>query len=802
MKGKPKKRINAKTNGFTFFFRIVKFFFITMVILVLAGGAVVGKMVLGIAKDAPEISTQKFTALNVPSIVVDSNGQQYDILHTDEVRFPLPLAEMGENIQKAFVSIEDERFYLHQGVDYRRTISVAVQDVVGRFTGNRSMQGGSTLTQQMIKNVFLTRDKDYTRKIKEIFMALEAEKVLTKEQILETYLNSIFLGGKAHGVEAAARQYFSKSAKDLSIIEAAYIAGTTQSPSVYYAFSDSSKANPSRYINRTKLVLQAMLKNERISQAEYDAAYAEINANGIAFNGQSIITDKYAYEYFTRPVLDQVRNDLKEIKGMTDEEISDLISYGGLTIHTTMNRAAQDYAQSILNDFGNINTEYKHKRFREATAEEIARDRGLVTFADGSKWMEYYTTEQAQASFAAMDYKTGQVQVLIGGRNDDTASGFHRAYYSPTFGNSFTRSIGSTTKPMTIYGAGLDSGKITMASEAKDMKIEESIYKPLGFNNAPQNVTFTYSGMSSIRKAIVQSYNTVSVRTYNTIGKETSLSYGRAFGLVFTGDERNLQASTFALGSNFQDSKDGGNPLILATAYGAFANGGVVTDAVLYTKITDRLGNVILENIPSSRQVIKPQTAYILYDVMTDIVKSNVPRTRLTSMPIAGKTGTSNGVEDVWFAGVSPYYSASMWMGADQRAELFRAGSTRRQTSFATQDAYGKIMKFLHEGKEVTTIPRPSGLVQGSFCVDSGDIPNSECIALGKARSDLFIQGTQPNSICTLHVREIIEPEAPESPTVVPPGNVDNGTDNSVALGNRILNALLNGRRNNDNDNN
>ncbi|HSP47665.1 MAG TPA: transglycosylase domain-containing protein, partial [Clostridiaceae bacterium] len=563
MRGKPKKRIDAKTNGFTFFFRTVKFFFITMVVLVLAGGAVVANVVLGIAKDAPEISTQKFTALNVPSIVVDSNGQQYDILHTDEVRFPLPLAEMGENIQKAFVSIEDERFYLHQGVDYRRTISVAVQDVVGRFTGNRSMQGGSTLTQQMIKNVFLTRDKDYSRKIKEIFMALEAEKVLTKEQILETYLNSIFLGGKAHGVEAAARQYFSKSVKDLSIIEAAYIAGTTQSPSVYYAFSDSSKANPSRYINRTKLVLQAMLKNERISQAEYDAAYAEINANGIAFNGQSIITDKYTYEYFTRPVLDQVRNDLKEIKGMTDEEVSDLISYGGLTIHTTMNRAAQDYAQSILNDFENIKTEYKHKWFREATAEEIARGKGLVEFADKSLWVEYYTTEQAQAAFAAMDYKTGQVQVLIGGRNDDTASGFHRSYYSPTFVNSFTRSIGSTTKPMTIYGAGLDSGKITMASEAKDMKIEKEIWDKWDFNSAPQNVTFTYSGMSSIRKAIVQSYNTVSVRTFDRIGIDTAKSYGDAFGLVYASDNSVLGASTFALGSNYQDGKDGGNPLIL-----------------------------------------------------------------------------------------------------------------------------------------------------------------------------------------------------------------------------------------------
>jgi penicillin-binding protein 1A len=778
MNGKPKRRVNAKTSGFTMFIKTIKFLFIALVVATLVGGLYAAKISLAIAEDAPELNAAKFIHQNQPSVVLDSTGAQYDIVHTDEVRFPVSLEEMGQTLQNAFISIEDERFYKHNGVDYRRTISVVIQDVVGRVTGNRSMQGGSTLTQQIIKNTFLTRDKEYTRKIKEIFMALEAEKVLSKEQILETYMNGIFLGGKANGVEAAARQYFSKNAKDLTLIEAAYIAGTTQSPSVYYAFSDSSKANPAKYINRTKLVLQAMLKNEKITQVEYDTAIVELDATGITFNQTILITDKYNYEYFTRPVIDQVRADLKEKNGLTDEEITELLSYGGLTIHSTMNRVAQDYAQSILNDFNNIKSEYNQPKLREATAADP--ESKVKTLEDGSRWVEYTEVTEAQAAFSAVDYKTGQVQVIIGGRNQESAAGYNRAYYSPTFSNSVLRSIGSTTKPLTVYGPGIDTGKITLGSLANDTKIEYALFKPLGFTTSPLNVNNRYTGMTDIRTAIVNSYNTVSVRTYSVVGKQTSQSYGEKFGLVYSTDNSAVGASTLALGSNYEDGKDGGNPLVLATAYGAFGNSGIVTESILYTKVTDASGNVILENVPESKQVIKPQTAYILYDVMKDVVRKNVPSAKLTSMPIAGKTGTSQGRIDTWFAGLSPYYYASMWIGSDTHEELHKAGSQPVQTSYATQVAFGKIMKFLHEGLPVKDIKRPGGIVQGSFCTESGAIPNDYCIEAGTARTDLFIDGTQPTELCTIHIPPVepepipVDPTDPLAPVVVPPAGINN----------------------------
>lgn len=771
MNQKPSKRRDAKIGAFTVFGKIMKFIIIAFFIATLVGGAYATKIILGIAQEAPEVNLKKFLALNKPSIMMDMDGVQMDIIHTDEVRFPVALSEMGQTIQDAFLSIEDERFYKHKGVDYRRTISVTAKDLIGRITGNRDLQGGSTLTQQIIKNTFLTKDQVITRKIKEIYMALQAEELLTKEQILETYLNSIFLGGKANGVEAASRQYFGKSTKDLTVIEAAYIAGTTQSPSNFYAFSESSMANPSKYINRTKLVLNAMLKNEKITQIDYDAYINKLDTEGIAFNRQVIISDTYNYEYFTRPVLDQVRADLKELNGYTDEEINELIAYGGLTIYSTMDRDDQEYAQSILNDFNNINAQYIHEWKDEAENPRSEK-------------------REIQAAFAAVDYKTGQVRILIGGRNDDVAAGYNRAYYSSSFLNSTLRSVGSSTKPLTIYSPAIDTGILTLGGEANDSLLPQDMWKPMGFPRSPNNVNFRYSGMTTIRNAIVNSYNTVSTRTFFKLGSSQDArinlarSYAEKYGLITAQDTSTLGASTYALGSNHQINKDGGNPLILAGAYGAFGNSGVVTENILYTKVTDSSGNVILENIPKSEQVIKPTTAYLLYDVMKGVVSKNVPKSRPGNMPMAGKTGTAtdndNGVVDVWFSGVTPYYSASIWFGADQRKPLLTVNSSKQINSYSTQYAFGKIMTHLHDGLAVTDVSRPGGIISASFCKASGGVPNEQCYVAGTVVSELFASGTQPTEVCTVHsyVAPVI-PDTPVSPitpvTPAAPGNNGNG---------------------------
>lgn len=778
---KPNTRKNATTNSFTVFAKFMKFFLIALIIATMAGSLYVAKIVLEIAEEAPEVNVSRFLALNEPSIVLDNEGNQMDLIHTDEVRFPLDLEDMGQNIVDAFISIEDERFEKHKGVDYRRTIGVTIRDIVGQVTGNRDMQGGSTLTQQMIKNTFLTREQKYERKIKEIFMALHAEKMLTKDQILETYLNSVFLGGRANGVEAAARQYFNKSANELNVVEAAYIAGTTQSPSNYYAFSQSSMANPSKYLNRTKLVLNAMLKNEKITEAEHELYTRSLDETGIQFSQTSIVSDKYNYEYFTRPVLDQVENDLKQEKGYTDEEIADLFAYGGLVIHSTMDRDAQEYAQSVLADYENIKATY------------------IDPLAEKNRMTGEYIAQrkEVEAAFAATDYRTGQVKVLIGGRDNSTSATANRSYYSPTFPLSSLRPIGSTTKPITIYGPALETGAITLGTPALDKQItkssESEILQAVGYNGTrsswPNNVNFRYSGYTSIRKSIVNSYNTVSVRTYYALGNDRInivRNFGEKYGLVFA-DIDKLGAAGYAMGGNYAYDKDGGNPLIMAGAYGMFGNSGIFTENILYTKVTDGEGNIILENIPKSEQILSAQNAYLLYDVMKDIVRNNVPGTKLTSMPIAGKTGTAtnddNEQTDLWFAGLSPYYSAAIWFGSDRPLQILNGDSNRGASSYVTQYAFGKIMAYLNEGHEVRDISRPQGLTTSSFCMESGGIPNEQCYIEGTVSSDLFVSGTQPRSVCDVHTYEppVIEPipEEPEEPTVpAPPANNGNGNGN------------------------
>lgn len=822
MVSKPNTRKNAKSNSFTYFAKFVKFFFILFMIITMVGALYVAKVVLDIAEEAPEVSINRFLSLNEPSIVLDDEGNQMDLIHTDEVRFPIALEDMGQNVIDAFISIEDERFEKHKGVDYRRTIGVTLRDIVGQITGNRDMQGGSTLTQQIIKNTFLTREQKYERKIKEIFMALRAEKMLTKDQILETYLNSIFLGGRANGVEAAARQYFNKSSKDLTVIEAAYIAGTTQSPTNYYAFSQSSTANPEKYINRTILVLNAMRDNKKITEEEHAQYTEQLNSalidpdekiakseelrlkvesgeiteeeynfqtdvleKGIVFNQTSIVSDKYNYEYFTRPVLDQVKADLKEVKGYTDEEIEQMIAYGGLVIHSTMDRDAQEYAQSILADFENVKAEYVR----------IIKEKDKAT----GTVKEEELREEAEAAFSAVDYKTGQVKVLVGGRDSSTAGTKNRSYYSDTFGVlGVLRGLGSTTKPLTVYGPALETGAITLGSPALDEQWkwpqDREVLLSIGEQrDYPNNVNHRYTGQTTIRKSLVNSYNTVSMRTLLSLGdyRSVGVSYGEKFGLVFpkkndgSYDYATTGPAYLSLGKSNAMDVDGANPLIAAGAYGAFGNSGVVTENILYSKVTDADGNTVLEKIPESTQVFSPQTSYLLYDVMKDVVKNNVPKTRLTSMPLAGKTGTNTGdgntQTDLWFVGVSPYYSAAIWFGSDYNRQILAPGTNSGISSYSTQYAYGKIMAYLHEGLEVKDIARPSGLTTASFCFVSGGIPNEQCYIENTVASDLFVSGTQPKQVCTVHTYEppVIDPipEEPETPAQTP-GNPGNGNGN------------------------
>lgn len=685
--------------------KVFKGFVILTLLVAMVGSIYAASVVVGIAKTAPEADIEKFLALSTQSVLLDDTGEVMDTVITNEVRLPIKLDEMGKNIQDAFISSEDERFYDHKGVDIKRTIGVTLRYAWSKIVGGNYSQGGSTMTQQLIKNVFLTSAKEESRKIKEMYMALQIEKQIPKEKILETYLNSIFLGGRAYGVEAAARQYFSKSTKDLTVIEAAYLAGVTPAPSEFYAFSEDNLANPKYIEDNTKTVLDQMEKNGYITSAELKKYRDQITNEGIKFNYTTLSNGgRYNYEFFTRPAVAQVTQDLMDKMGLTEEQAQEKIMLGGLKIYTTMNRKMQEYTLSVINDPDNY------------MFEESIDANNIV---------------QPQVATVIIEPSTGYVKTIIGGRGEQVVAGPNRAV-----SYNFLRGVGSSTKPLTVYAAGIDkkifdAGSVFEDSPLTPAQRQEYFYGDSDADpnnpNYPGNAYFSWLGYANVRDALRVSSNLVAIKASMQVGTAVSTEYAEKFGLVLP-PENYRGLSMFALGQYANiDGKDGGNPLIMASAFGTFANNGYKNRSVYYSKVVDPAGNVVLENKPTGEQIIQPGTAYIMWDLLKTVVDYNVPNIEWSDdFDIAGKTGTTSDNRELWFVGTTPYYSAALFIGHDDHSKVINAetggllGST-----VGTQKVFRKIMEFAHEGLEPKELEVPDSIVRVAVSHDSGTLPTS-----------------------------------------------------------------------------
>lgn len=670
-----------------------------------------------IIKTTPPLNVEEVLSLNQPSSLYDSNGDFMDNLHTDEERYVIDSNKIPDNLKNAFVSIEDERFYSHKGIDIKRIVGAAVLDVKKLITGQKGLHGASTLTQQLIKNTVLTNEFSIERKIKEAYLSLSLERKLSKDQILTAYLNTIPLGGQVYGVEAASLLYFSKNASDLSLIECAYIAGITQAPTYYSAYNDANKENPSRYINRTITVLGKMNELGYITDDEYNKAVNDVNNNGLVFK-PSKKDYRLNYEWFVYPTVSQVKKDLKAKYKYTDDEVSKLIVNGGLKIFTTMNKELQDFTQDTLNNYSNLGI-----------------GNSETYDADGVPLL--------QASATIVNYKTGEVLAMVGGRGKQNPQSTNRAYDS-------LRPIGSTTKPLTVYGAGIDQEIITAASTIDDAPLPENKLDN-GKSYNPQNSPNEYLGNITPREAVTYSKNVASVITANKIGLKTGVSYGEALGLKYNSASKSSIAA-IALGqfNNNPNDKDGGNTYILANAFGTFGNDGLYTEPILYTKVVDASGKTLLENTkPEEKEVFSPEAAYIMYDILKGpVTYYNGKSAKWDDMPVAGKTGTTSDSKDLWFAGLSPYLSGSVWIGYDNPTKLIGSSS-------GAAAIWGKIMAKAHEGLKVTDIEEPSGIVKVSVCKDSGKLTTDLCKQDprgDRVYDELFIEGTEPTDYCNAHV--------------------------------------------------
>ncbi|HBM80290.1 MAG TPA: hypothetical protein DD426_05555, partial [Clostridiaceae bacterium] len=528
-------------------FKAWKVVLVVMILAILTAIGAGAGMVFAIINTAPSINIDDFANLVQSTKIYDKDGNEIESLHGEENRTYVPLSKIKKYTQDAFIAIEDERFNEHSGIDIKRIFGALLVDLK---TGSPS-QGASTITQQLIKNRLLSRDKLLKRKIQEAYLAIQLEKKLSKSQILEYYLNTVYLGGSAYGVQAASEYYFSKNIDQLSIAESAVIAGINQSPTYYNPYNNEK--SPEVYKDRATTVLSKMLENKFITNEEFEKAKTEIDkmSSKTFYNEDNNSTLKY--QWFIEAAVDSVEKDLKDKYKFTDDEITQKIYSGGLRIYTTLDPKIQEIAESVAED----------PKYYPTLSKSIAtwgKDKVI----------------QPQIGVVIDDYKTGQVRAVVGGRNIKSLKSLNRA-------TSVPRQPGSSMKPLAVYGPAFDTG-YSPASVIDDSPLTPEVAKAAGWkDNPPHNFDNKFVGLTTIRDGIKVSKNIVAVKLMLKLGVRNSIEYLKKFGLQNLVLTPNKQGQTdvvnaIALGGMTK----GVTPLEMAAAYGTFGNGGIYEQPILY----------------------------------------------------------------------------------------------------------------------------------------------------------------------------------------------------------------------------
>ncbi|MBQ7945031.1 MAG: transglycosylase domain-containing protein [Lachnospiraceae bacterium] len=730
----------------------------------------------GIISSAPDSSTVQVIPTGYATVIYDAEGNEMTkLVAADSNRSWVKMSQIPQDLADAFVAIEDERFYEHNGIDLKsimRAASIAISNM-------ELSQGGSTITQQLIKNnVFENWTNETTmqkikRKIQEQYLAIELEKTMDKETILEIYMNSINLGQGTLGVQAASMRYFNKPVYQLTLSECAVIAGITKNP---------SKLNPISYpeknAGRREDVLDKMLELGYITQAEYDDAltddvYSRIQAVNQETNANTV------YTYFEDALIEQVQDDLIEKLGYSEKQAYNMVFSGGLSIFSTQDPAIQeicdevftneenypegtewllDYALTIEKADGtkeNHSKEMYRTYYRKTDASfnllydskeeayEAIEAYKAAIMAEGDKvdGERISLTPQPQVSLTIQDQSTGNIVAMIGGRGTKEASRtLNRATDS-------TRQPGSLFKILATYAPALDTAGLTLASVQNDAEYNYVDGRPVS------NWWDTgYRGLLSFRYGIAQSANIVAVKTLTQITPQLGFDYLLNFGFTTLVDRRVESNGTvvtdigqaLALGG----ITDGVTNLELNAAYATIANNGYYIEPKLYTKIVDIDGNVLIDNTASYEvPVIKETTAWLLTDAMTSVVTNGGTGTSVNfgNMALAGKTGTTSDYKDVWFSGYTPYYTATTWAGYDNNIVL----SSKAEKALA-KTLWKEVMAKIHENLPYRSFQMPSGIVTATVCSKSGKLPISG-VCDGTLTTEYFAEGTVPTDTCDVH---------------------------------------------------
>lgn len=665
------------------------------------------------------------------SILYDITGTEVDTLHYTEDRTIVPIEEMPDNLKNAFIAIEDKTFYKHHGFNWRRMFGAVLSKLTGQ---SEAISGTSTITQQLARNAYLAEIKSQrsiSRKLSEMFIAWRLEHNLSKDEILEAYLNTIYLGYGNYGVSAAARTYFSKDVGELTLAECAALAALPQAPDSYALITEDSEGNEEiQHINYYSL--DSMKSEEAEAEAETDYSYyteteaaAEetggtgFYANDISKERRDLVLDLMAeqgyisesdadgakvaiidilapsfeqkfsaYTYFTDYVASVVTADLMEKYKISEEEAQRMVYTGGLQIHTTIRSDVQN-----------------------AIYEEFQNDANFPVAEDGSK---------VQASMVVTEVGTGYISGFVGGRDAEGSNLFNRAI-SP-------RQPGSSIKPLAVYGAALQK---SADYAAKNQKFQYTDYgfdtqgvnywgdyitassvvidEPLKINNEewPQNFTKSYSGRQSLRTALQQSINTCAVKILWQVGLDYSAELLQKFGLTTlemdtSAAANDVNPAALALGAMTY----GVTPLEMSLAYAAFPNGGSINTAVCYTKVEDSNGKELLKGESASTKVLDEGVAWIMTDLLKSVVSRGIAgNAAIPGVEVGGKTGTTNDTFDVWFDGFTPDFSAALWIGTDLNVEMY--GSSAQAAAL-----WSKIMRQVKGITEGEYYEMPSSVIQ------------------------------------------------------------------------------------------
>ncbi len=677
-----------------------------------------------------------------------SSGEwtMYHTLFLDsENRIWADLEQIPKDLQKAVVAIEDKRFYTHKGVDWHGTARAIFSTIFGG-----SVQGGSTITQQLVKNVTGDNQNTVKRKVMEIYRAQELEKRYEKDEILEAYLNEVYFGYSCYGVVTASLKYFNKDVSELSLAECASLIAITNNPSLY----DPLQTDWGLENNRTRqlLVLGAMLEQEKIDQAAYDAAKEE---NVVFSNGYTILggrvdvdTDKKddtdtdggdeqpedetetatsSQSYFTDAVIEDVAAALVEKYGLTDStnpvtgKVTTAFDQGvnmvygkGYKIYTTQNPDYQKIAEEVCTDTSNL--PYT----------------STYTNSYGEK-----ETEQLQVGMTIVDPYTGYVVAMVGGAG---VKQYDRGWNWATS----ARQCGSAIKPISVYAPALDDGTINGASTIDDypvMVLNGSVY--------PKNANGRYKGLTPLHTAIARSTNTCAVRVVQEYG--TSRSYDfmtNKLGFTTLTSQDAQQVGNMGLGGLDR----GVTTEEMAAAFAAFANEGIYTAPRTFIRVEDADGNVILENEANASVAMKDTTAALMNSLLQEVINGGTGyEGRISGMHVAGKTGTTNNDQDRYFVGYTPYYSCAVWVGYVHNQRIVASGNP-------AASMWQKVMSRIHADLPDKDFFSCSGLTYVKVCADSGLLATDSCAEDcrgSRVYSALVAADNAPSAYCNMHTSPI-----------------------------------------------